>query len=130
MTFQKSEFLFGDLSYKINGIAFKVHNQLGGGLLEIAYQKAMEIELKNAGLQFIPQKQIAIMYFESKVTSQVPDLIVENKIVIELKRRRKLMPDDFEQARRYLMKMKLQLSLLTHFGQEYVSIKRVVNEII
>src|SRR4030095_13517237 len=132
MTFQinKLEFLFADLSYKINGCAYKVHNQIGGGLKESAYQNALEIELKNARLDFVPQKQIAIMYFDSKVSSKVPDLIVDNKIVVELKRRRRLMPDDYEQARGYLMRMKLQLSLLIHFGQEYVTVKRVINEVI
>jgi len=129
MTFQKTkiELIFSELSYLINGCAFKVHNELGSGQLEIAYQKAMEIELKKVNLNFIPKKQITVLYFDSKVSSNVPDFIVEDKIVIDLKRRGRITPDDFKQARRYLTAMDKKLALLIHFGIEAVISKRVVN---
>ncbi len=54
MTFQrKYDLIYAVLSYKINGCAFKVHNELGGGHLESVYQKAMAIALRNAKLEFV-----------------------------------------------------------------------------
>ena len=129
MNFQsgKLELIFSELSYKINGCAYKVHNELGGGHLEKVYQKAMAIEFERAGLKFLDQKQVAIMYFNSKISSSVPDFIVEEKVVVDLKRKGRLLPDDFDQVRKYLKSLDMKLSLLHHFGKECVMVKRVVN---
>jgi GxxExxY protein len=118
---------FEELSYLINGCAFKVHKELGGGLLEKAYQNALAVEFTKAKLNFIEQHQIAINYFGSKISSMVPDFVVNDKIVVELKRRPRILPADYDQARNYLKLMNKKLALLVHFGKEYVTIKRVVN---
>ncbi len=129
MTFQlrTPNLIYADLSFKINGCAFRVHNALKNGHLEKVYQKAMAVELKNSGLEFIDQKQIKLLYEQVLVGTNVPDFVIENKIVIDLKRRGRLFPDDFQQARKYLHAMNMKLALLMHFGKEGVLVKRVVN---
>ena len=128
MAFQKKyDLIYSDLSYKIIGSAYKVHNELGGGHLESAYQKAMAIALKNANLEFVEQKNIPVVFLSKEVTKYRPDFIVEGKVAIDLKRTRKLLDDDFDQVSRYLQLTNQKLGLLLHFGREYVKQKRVVN---
>ena len=129
MTFQfsHSNLLLSDLSYKIIGCAFNVHKVLGGGHLENSYHKAFIAELSKSGLKFISKKQIAINYKEVLVSMYEPDFIVEDSIIIEIKRKGRLTPKDFEQANRYLKATGKKLALLIHFGQELVKVKRVIN---
>ncbi len=129
MTFKTTNpnLIYADLSFKINGCAFKVHNVLKGGQLEKTYQKAMAVELKNAGLSVLDQKRISITYAGALVGLNVPDFLIDEKVVIDLKRRGRFYPDDFEQTRRYLVALKMKLALLMHFGKDHVFIKRVVN---
>jgi GxxExxY protein len=129
MDFQqnKTNFIFAELSFKINGCAFKVHNTLGGGQLEKTYQKSLAIELTNAGITFQEQKLIVVNYANVLVGKNIPDFIVDDKIIVEIKRTGRLLPLDFDQARRYLKATNKKLSLLIHFGKESVNIKRVVN---
>ncbi len=128
MTFQNNtEFVNGNLSYKIIGCAFKVHNQLGGGHLESVYQKALDDSLKNAKLDFKAQKYLPVKYLNSKITDYKPDFIVEDQVVVDIKRHKKILIKDFEQVKRYLKETSLKLGLLIHFGADYVKVKRVVN---
>jgi GxxExxY protein len=73
------------------------------------------------------QKQIKVKYFDAVVGKRVPDFVINDQVVVELKRSFRIMPDDFDQARIYLKIMDKKLALLMHFGKEYVTIKRVVN---
>jgi len=118
---------FEELSYLINGCAFSVHKLLGGGLLEKPYQNALAAEFDKVKLSFVEQKQISISYFNSKIGIMVPDFVVEDSVVVELKRKPRILPADYDQARNYLRLMNKKLALLMHFGKEYVTIKRVVN---
>ena len=129
MSFSKKsvQLVFEELSYLINGCAFSVHKQLGGGLLEKPYQNALAVEFSKANLKFTEQQQIAVNYFDSKISVMVPDFVVEDNIVVELKRKPRILPADYDQARNYLRLMNKKLALLIHFGKEYVTIKRVVN---
>jgi len=69
MAFQKKfDLIYSDLSYKINGCAYKVHKELGGGHLKSVYQKAMAIALKNAKLEYLEQKNLPVVFLTSKIT--------------------------------------------------------------
>ncbi len=128
MAFQKKyNLIHSEISYKIIGCAYKVHNELGGGHLENVYQKAMAIALSSEKLEFVEQKNLPIVFLDNKLTRYRPDFIVEEKVVIDLKRTKKLLDDDFDQAFRYLQLTNHQLALLIHFGKEFVTKKRVVN---
>ena len=124
---KKSDLLFPELSYQINGCAFSVHNELGSGHLEKTYQKALAIEFTNSDIKFIEQKHIPVKYLNSKISSITPDFLVEEKIVVDIKRSGRITPDDYEQAKRYLKFIDYKLCLLIHFGLEGVISKRVIN---
>jgi GxxExxY protein len=121
------DLIFPELSYLINGCSYRVHNNLGSGHLEKVYQKALAIEFERSGFRIMDQKQIKVKYFDAVVGKRVPDFVINDQVVVELKRSFRIMPDDFDQARIYLKIMDKKLALLMHFGKEYVTIKRVVN---
>ncbi|NQU16952.1 MAG: GxxExxY protein, partial [Candidatus Saganbacteria bacterium] len=68
-----------DLTYKINGILFKVHNELGGGYQEKIYQSALRREFKNSGIKFTEQVWSNIIYDGTRINSYRLDFIIENK---------------------------------------------------
>ena len=78
-------FIYKDLTYRIRNALFNVKRELGGGHKEIIYQKAVAIELEKASLSYSREVQIPIMYQKKRVGTYVPDFVIDNKIVVELK---------------------------------------------
>lgn len=120
-------FLHEDLSYKIRGACFIVHNSLGGGHKEGIYQKALAIELEKSGIKFEREKTLNISYENENIGVYRPDFLVNNEIILELKAV-DFMPKDYEvQLLHYLNSTKLPLGFLINFGPKKVEIRRRVN---
>ena len=120
-----------DLSYKIIGAAIEVHKTLGGpGLLESIYESALCYELTLNGLQ-IQQQVIVPVKYKNKVIRDplYLDILVENKVIIEVKASEREHAIHQAQLLTYLRLTGLKLGLLINFGQECVKegIHRVVN---
>lgn len=118
------------LSYKIIGLAIEVHKQLGPGLLESAYQECLLYEIKNAGLFVESEKSLPILYKEIKLDHGYRiDLIVENKLVIELKTVELFTDVHFAQILTYLKLGNYPLGLLINFNSKILknNIKRFIN---
>jgi GxxExxY protein len=81
----KENFVHADITEKIIGCAFTVMNTLGTGFLEKVYENALTIELRNNGLKVVQQKPIEVRYRELLVGEYFADLVVEEKILVELK---------------------------------------------
>jgi len=81
-----------DLKSKIIECAYKVHNTLGFGFLEAVYQNALLIELLKAGLRAEKEKEIQVYYENHLIGDYVADIIVENKVILELKSVKDLHP--------------------------------------
>jgi len=119
-----------ELSNLIIGCAIEVHKQLGPGLLESAYQECLFYELKNQGLIVIKEKPMPIIYKEVKLDHGYRiDLLVNNKVVIEIKTVETFTDVHTAQVLTYLKLGNYKLGLLLNF---YVStmktgIKRIVN---
>ena len=79
------ELLYKDLTEKIIQAFYNVHNALGPGYLESIYHNALKIELENNGLGYKTEKLVEIFYREIKVGEHCLDLVVEDKVIIELK---------------------------------------------
>jgi len=118
---------FEDLSRKIIGAAIEVHRELGPGFLESIYEEALKVELSEHNFNFESQKEITIEYLEVTVGTHRLDLIVENKIIIELKATRELTDIHFAQLRSYLKATGLKIGLLLNFSKPTLEIRRVVN---
>lgn len=118
------------LSTTILAAAFRVHSRLGPGLLESVYQRVLAYELVKGGLSVEVQKWIPIDYDELHFEEGYrADLIVEKKVLLELKSVEALLPVHAKQVLTYLRLAKLRLGYLVNFGEPHLKtgIKRLVN---
>lgn len=118
------------ISYAVIGLAIEVHRQLGPGLLESAYQECLFYEIKKAGLKVEKEITLPIIYKEIKLDQGYRiDLLVENKLVIELKTVENYTPVHFAQILTYLKLGDYPLGLLINYNSKILrnSIKRFIN---
>ena len=114
-----------ELTAKIIDCAYKVHRELGFGFLESVYQNALVIELTKAGLKSEREKRIQV-YYDGKVVGEfVADILVEEKVILELKSVSKVHPAHEAQLINYLKATGIKVGLLINFGEK-VEIKRKV----
>jgi len=121
-----------ELSYKIIGAALEVRKTLGVGLLESAYEVALTYELKKLGLKVESQLLLSLKY-KSEIISNAYriDLMVENKIIIEIKSVLELHPVFYSQVLTYLKLTDIKLGLLINFNTPLIKngIHRIVNKL-
>lgn len=121
-----------EISYKIIGTAIEIHKFLGPGLLESAYEAALAYDLQLAGFKVQSQLELPFTYKEIKLNvGYRMDLLVENKVMVEIKSIEKLAPVHFSQTLTYLKLSGVKLGLLMNFNTEYLKdgIHRVVNNL-
>ncbi|MBT7826187.1 MAG: GxxExxY protein [Bacteroidetes bacterium] len=105
------------LAKTIVGKSLEVHKELGPGLLESAYEECLSYELDNSGLYIERQKALPIIYKELKLEHGYrADIVVENKVIIEIKSVEALADIHIAQALTYLKFSKLRLALLLNFN--------------
>jgi GxxExxY protein len=118
------------LSTMILAAAFRVHSRLGPGLLESVYLRVLAYELTKGGLGVEVQKWVPICYDELRFEEGYrADLIVERKILLELKSAEKLLPVHAKQVLTYLRLAKLRIGYLINFGEPHLKtgVKRLIN---
>ena len=111
---------------------YKIHVELGPGLLESVYEEILHYELLQLGLKVERQKAIPVIWDDLKMDIGFrADLIVENKVIIELKSIEKIAPVHPKQLLTYLKITDLKLGLLINFGEKLIKdgIKRIVNNL-
>ena len=118
-------YMYTELTEKIIGCAFKVYNQLGAGFLEKIYENALAIELKDAGLSAQQQYPIKVYYNEIVIGDYIADIVVEDRVIIELKAVNSLAKAHEVQLVNYLKATKIEVGLLINFG-DIISVKRKV----
>lgn len=119
-----------DISYKIRGAAYNVYKELGSGLLESVYEEALYYELQQIGLKVERQLNIPIEYKGIYLSTTLRlDLIVEDKVIIELKSVAEISNIHFKQLQTYLKLTNKRLGLLINFNTTNIldDIHRVVN---
>ena len=105
-----------EVTEKIIKAFYKVYNSLGHGFLEKVYENALIIELKNEGLSVSRQKPITVFYNEFEVGNYFADLVVENKVIIELKATEGIREEHEAQLINYLRATDIEVGLLLNFG--------------
>lgn len=118
--------LYENESYKIRGACFKVYNSLGGGIKEKIIERALVYELKSQKINISNQSRIDIFYNNEKIGVYIPDIIVEDKIIIELKSKPFITKEDEKQFWGYPKGSKYQLGFLINFGSQKLIIKRFI----
>lgn len=114
------------LTYRVNGCVFEVYRQLGHGFLEKVYENALVHELKQNGLAVEVQKPVAVHYKGQLVGEYQIDLLVENRVLLELKAQDKLHPAHEAQLLNYLRASGIHIGLLVNFAYPKAEIKRFV----
>ena len=99
-------------------VYYEVYNELGHGFLEKVYQNAMYFELKARGLKVESQKEIKVYFKQQLVGEYYSDLILENKVIIELKATEVLMNAHVAQTINYLKATPIEIGMLLNFGSE------------
>jgi GxxExxY protein len=120
------EYPLKDITEKIIGAAFRVHNNLGGGFHEKVYENALMDELKIAGLHAEQQRQLTVLYGGKPVGDFFADILVERSVVLELKAVRMLEMSHEQQLLQYLKSSDMEVGLLINFGPS-VQIRRKIN---
>jgi GxxExxY protein len=121
-----------EISYHIRGCIFKVYNSLGPGLLESTYEAALVHELQLSGLRVIHQMPLPMIYKGVRLNiGYRVDLLVEDKVVVEVKSTEELAPVHHQQVLTYLKLSDLKLGVLVNFNTANISssIIRKVNKL-
>ncbi len=117
--------LHSDITEKIIKAFYLVYNTLGYGFLEKVYENALLIELKKSGFQVSPQHPIKVYYDGQVVGEYYADIVVEGKVVLELKATERLIEDHKAQLLNYLKATDKEVGLLLNFGKK-PEFKRVI----
>lgn len=119
------KFILGDLSFKITGICFKVHNDLGRFYREKQYADKLENLLKENKIKH--KREVKINKLIDSPDGNIADFIIENKIILDVKAKKFITKEDYYQMLRYLKASKLKLGLIVNFRNTYLKPKRVLN---
>jgi len=115
-----------DITYQINGAIFEVSRTLGAGFLEKVYENALMIELQKRGLEAESQVPIKVYYKEEAVGEYFADILVQDKVILELKAVENLSKLHEAQILNYLKATGIQVGLLVNFKHPKAEIKRMV----
>jgi GxxExxY protein len=105
-----------DLTERIIGIFFKVYNKLGYGFLEKIYENALMIELRSERIQAMAQSPVRVEYNGQTVGEYFADLMIEDKIIVEIKAAKSLTVEHEAQLLNYLKATDIEVGLLLNFG--------------
>ncbi len=122
-----TELIHKELSRQIIGALFEVHNQLGSGLLEKYYQRALAAEFKSRGISFKEQVSVLLEYKGVFIGRRQADFVIDNKVILEIKKDNLFSRQHIEQTKSYLKSMNLQLAILANFTGGGVKFKRILN---
>lgn len=119
--------IFKEESYKITGICFEVHNNLGPGFHEIVYRDALEYEFKKANIPFHREKEYKVNYKGIVLPHQFyADFVLYDKIILEVKAVKRFSDEFTAQCLNYLKVSDNKLALLVNFGDIKLRSKRIV----
>lgn len=123
----EDKIIYRELSYKIVGILFGVYNELGYGYQEKYYERAIVESLTKAGIKFTKQASYKISFNGKIIGRYYIDLIIEDKMVLELKKGNYFSKKNIEQIKGYLKVTDLKLAILANFTFNGVKFLRVLN---
>ena len=110
------DFKHKELTEKIIKIFYKVYNKLGYGFLEKVYENALMIELERERIPAVPQYPIKVSYEGAIIGECVADILVDNKVIVEIKAGRNLVEEHEAQVLNYLKATEIEVGLLLNFG--------------
>ena len=116
--------LHEELTEQIIGACFEVMNELGGGFLESVYEKALLVALRDRGLDAESQVPLSVLFRGEKVGEFFADIVIGEKVIVELKAARVLAPEHQAQIINYLKATGIDVGLLVNFGPTKMEYRR------
>ena len=107
---------FKQLTERIIGVFYVVYNRLGYGFLEKVYENSMLIEFQKENIPVVAQAPIKVFYGDQVVGEYFADLLVDGKVIVEIKAAAKLVPENEAQLLNYLKATDVEVGLLLNFG--------------
>jgi GxxExxY protein len=124
---EQKDFKYPDITEKNIGAAMKLHSHFGLGFPEVVYKRALIIELQILGLQCNTETEKEIIYQNKLIAKRRLDLIVENKVLVELKALSEIDKRCHNQIINYLNIFSFEVGLLLNFGRDSLEFKRFAN---
>ncbi len=121
------DLIYPQLSYFLNGLLFKVHNQLGRFRNERQYADAVEEVLQISDIKYQREKSLPVSFKGEQNRRNIPDFLIEDKIILDIKAKRLITKEDYFQMRRYLVSYNRKLGIIVNFRQSSINPKRVLN---
>ncbi|MCH7504794.1 GxxExxY protein [PVC group bacterium] len=121
-----SKLLYEKESYEIRGACFSVWNEFKGAFKEKIIENSLARELKDRSLNVEQQKRIEIFYKDEKVGTYVPDFVINNKVILEIKSKPYLADEDKRQFWQYMKGSEYRLGFLINFGAKKLEMIRKV----
>jgi GxxExxY protein len=116
--------LYSDITRTILGACFDVAAELGSGFLESVYEKSLALALRQKGLKVLCQHPIKVLFRGECVGEFFADLLVEDRVIVELKAGKALAPEHMAQVINYLKATRIDVGLLVNFGQPKLEYRR------
>jgi len=120
------EILHKDLSYKIVGLAMQIHSELGFGFLEKVYENSMMVLFHRENIMAKQQAPVSVSFEGEIVGDYYADILIEDKIILELKAIEKITDAHKAQALNYLKAIGLKLAIIINFGKQRLEYERIV----
>ncbi len=121
-----NDFVENDLVYRITGCAMAVLNELGHGLREKTYERALCVEFGHQGLSFHQQQVYPVMYRGEHIDDYIPDLLVEGRVIVEVKTVETIAPEHIGQVINYLRITQREAGVILNFKHPKLQWKKVV----
>jgi len=121
--------LYENITGEIIKAFYNVYNTLGAGFLEKVYEKALLIELKELGLNAESQKEVIVFYKGQEIGKYIADIVVEGKVIVEIKAIKELNKNHEAQIINYLKATKIKVGLLVNFGDELKFKRRILEKV-
>ncbi len=118
---------YEDLTKQIIGRAMQVHSTLGNGFQEVIYQRALEMEFRNAEIPFEREFEMPIFYMKMQIGTRRVDFLISKTISLEIKAATQLEDVHLAQAINYLEAYNLEIGMLINFGERSLRFKRLTN---
>lgn len=123
----RREIIHKKLSYKIVGLFYKIHNDLGRYKNEKIYADKFEVLLKENGINYLREYNLPSSFIGERKNRNRPDFIINNEIIIDFKAKSLITKEDYFQMLRYLTESNKKLGIIVNFRQKILRPKRIIN---
>lgn len=123
----KEDLKYADLTQSIINACMKIHTTLGMGFMEMIYHRALIVELEIRNILFQSEQELPIYYEGRLLGKRRLDLLVDRKVLVELKATSELEKKHFAQTLNYLEAFNIEIGLLFNFGSNSLQFKRFIN---